>query len=187
MSSRHVLKTSSRHVFKKSSRHVFKSSSRHVFKTCLQHVFSVTIFRLLRLLKDVLKTSWKTKNCYVEDVLKTSSRHVLKTSSRRLKTNKCLLGLFPQSSFICSRGVKRLIISRYFWLFQGLTKIVVNFKIALGTRLSGTWKLHVESSKSCIVNFAISPSQVFLKGYEQISPEQLFCNEPFSQGRQNTF
>ena len=28
--------------------------------------------------QDVLKTSWKTKNCCAEDVLKTSSKHVLK-------------------------------------------------------------------------------------------------------------
>ena len=61
--------------------------------------------------------------------------------------------LFRQNSFICSRGVNMLIISRYFWFFQGLTKIVVNFKIALGTRLSGAWKFHVNDSKSCKVNF----------------------------------
>ena len=81
---------------------------------CLQHVFSVTIFRLPRCLEDVLKTfckyilktSWKTKNCYAEDVLKTSWRYVLKTSWRHvlktswrhvLKTSwrqtKCLLGM----------------------------------------------------------------------------------------------
>ena len=41
----------------------------------LQHVLSVTILRLPRRLEDVLKTSWKTKNCYAEDVLKTSWRH----------------------------------------------------------------------------------------------------------------
>ena len=50
----------------------------------LQDVFSVTIFRLPRrfqeVLRDVFKTSWKTRNYYVEEVLKTSSRHVLKTS-----------------------------------------------------------------------------------------------------------
>ena len=54
----------------------------------LQHVFSVTILPLPRRLKDVLKTScktsWKTKNCYVEDVLKTSWRHVLKTYWRHV-------------------------------------------------------------------------------------------------------
>ena len=74
---------------------------------CLQHVFSVTIFRLPRYLGDVLKTfckyvlktSWKTKNCYAEDVLKTSWRQVLNTSWRHvLKTSwrgtKCLLGIF---------------------------------------------------------------------------------------------
>ena len=48
----------------------------------LQHVFNVTILRLSRRLEDVLKTScksWKTKNCYAEDVFKTSWRHFLKT------------------------------------------------------------------------------------------------------------
>ena len=33
-----------------------------------------------------------TKNCYAEDVLKTSSRHVFKTSSRRLQDQQMLLG-----------------------------------------------------------------------------------------------
>ena len=49
-------------------------SSRHVFKTS-SRLFSVTIFRLPRrlqdVLRDVVKTSWKTKNCYAEDVLET--------------------------------------------------------------------------------------------------------------------
>ena len=48
----------------------------------LQHVLGVTIFRLPRRLYDVLsrrfqdifKTSWKTKNWYAKDVLKTSWR-----------------------------------------------------------------------------------------------------------------
>ena len=38
--------------------------------------------RLEDILQDVLKTFWKTKNCYAEDVLKTFWRHVLKTSWR---------------------------------------------------------------------------------------------------------
>ena len=82
-------------VFKRSSRHVFKTSSRRlerknfsssktswrrlqdVFKTCLQ---------------DVFKTSWKTKTCYAEDVLKTSSRHVLKTFLRLLEDQQMFAG-----------------------------------------------------------------------------------------------
>ena len=67
----------------------------------LHHVFSVKTLRLPRLLENVLKTSWrclkdilhnvfktscKTSwepiNCYAEDVLKISWRHVLKTSWR---------------------------------------------------------------------------------------------------------
>ena len=55
---------------------------------CLQHVFSVAIFGLPRRLQDVFKMSYKTKNCYTEDVSKTSSRHVFKTSSRRLGDKK---------------------------------------------------------------------------------------------------
>ena len=39
-----------------------------------QNVFSVTILRLPRHLKDILKTSWKTKKCYAEDVFMTSCR-----------------------------------------------------------------------------------------------------------------
>ena len=78
------IKRSSRHVFKKSSRCLqrnkfsFSKTSSRCLARCLQDVFA-------RRLQDVFKTSWKTKNCYAEDVLKTSSRHVL-------KTNKCLLG-----------------------------------------------------------------------------------------------
>ena len=97
-----ILKTSSRLVFKTSSRHAFKMSLRHIFKTswrCLQcNIFSSTKTasrrlkaswkmssrRLARCLQDVMKTSWETKNCYAEELLKTSWRHVLKTPSRRL-------------------------------------------------------------------------------------------------------
>ena len=44
----------------------------------LQEVLRITIIRLRRCLQDVFKrfcqTSWKTKTCYAEEVLKTSSR-----------------------------------------------------------------------------------------------------------------
>ena len=75
----------------------------------LENVFSVTIFclpgRLEDVLKtsckDVLKTSWKTKNCYVtlktsEDVFKTClTRRLQDMSSRRLQDVywECLLGI----------------------------------------------------------------------------------------------
>ena len=62
-----VFKTSSRHVFKKSSRRLqrnnfsfSKTSSRRLAR-CLQNVFKTS-------LQDVFKTSWKTQNCYAEDV-----------------------------------------------------------------------------------------------------------------------
>ena len=67
-------------VLKTSSRHVFKTSSRYVFKTCLQDFFKTSCEMSSRRLRnrsskrveDVFKTCWKTKNCYAEDVLKTS-------------------------------------------------------------------------------------------------------------------
>ena len=64
-----------------------------VFKICLKDISSASLQRnnfsssktswtrledaLQMRLEDVLKTSWKMKNCYAEDVLKTSWRHVL--------------------------------------------------------------------------------------------------------------
>ena len=47
---------------------------------------------LARFLQNVFKTSWKTKNCYSQDVLKRSSRHALKTSSRRLEDQQIFAG-----------------------------------------------------------------------------------------------
>ena len=90
MSSRHLQDMSSRCLQDMSSRHVFKTSSRHVFKTSSRLVFKMSSRRLQRnnflssetSSRRVCKTSWKTKNCYAEDVLKRSSRHVLKTSAR---------------------------------------------------------------------------------------------------------
>ena len=87
-----VLKMSSRQVFRTSSRHVFKTPSRRLQRNDFS-CFRTSLRRLVRCLQDIFKTSlqdvfkisWKTKNCYAEDVLKTPSRHVLKTS-------KCLLG-----------------------------------------------------------------------------------------------
>ena len=61
----------------------------------LQHVFSVTILRLPM-------TSWKTKNCYVQDVSKTSWRHILKTSWRNYgDKTKYLLGKSASNKSKC--------------------------------------------------------------------------------------
>ena len=89
----------SKHVSKASLRHVFKKSSRYIFKS-LEDLFSVTIFRLPRRLEDVLKKSWKTKNCYTEDVLKTTSRHVFRTSSRCLEDQQMFAGMCEFCSWL---------------------------------------------------------------------------------------
>ena len=91
-----VVKASSRHVFRTPSRHVVKTSWRRLHRNNfsssktssrrLQDVFA-------RCLQDIFETSWKTKNCYAEDVLKTSSRHILKTSWRRLQDQQMFAGL----------------------------------------------------------------------------------------------
>ena len=100
MSSRRICKTSSRCLgrrkivtLKTSWRRLEDMSWRRLEDMSwrrLQHVFSVTILRLPRHLQDVFKTSWKTKNCYAEDMLKTSSTCLEDV----LKTNKYLLGMF---------------------------------------------------------------------------------------------
>ena len=97
-------------VFQKCLQDIFKTSSRQVCKTSwrrLQHnnfSSSNTSWRILddvlkmsremssRRLQDVFKMSWKTKNYYAEVVLKTSSRHVLKASSRRLQDQQMFAG-----------------------------------------------------------------------------------------------
>ena len=62
--------------------------------------------RLEDILQDVLKTSWKTKNCYAEDVLKTCLEDVLKTCLEDvLKTlwrqTKYLLGISVSNKSKC--------------------------------------------------------------------------------------
>ena len=87
------LETSSRYDFRTSSRHIFKTSSRHAFKTPSRHVFKMSWRRLHCNNFSSSKTSWKTKNSDVEDVLKRFSRHVF-------KTNTCLLGRLHRNMFI---------------------------------------------------------------------------------------
>ena len=85
-----------RYRYKSPNKHllVLKTSWRHVLKTSSTHLprnnFSLFVFEdvLKTSWKMSCKTSWKTKNCYAEDVFKTSSRHFLKTSWRYvLKTS----------------------------------------------------------------------------------------------------
>ena len=52
------------------------------YKTSSTHLEDVLQRRLEDISQDILKTSWKTKNCYAEDVFKTPWRHI-----------KCLLGI----------------------------------------------------------------------------------------------
>ena len=88
-----VLKTSSRHFFKTSSRYIFKTSSKRLQRNNFSS--SKTSSRHLQdVLRDVFKTSWKTKNCYTRNVLKTLSRLVLKTSSRLLEDQQMFAGFY---------------------------------------------------------------------------------------------
>ena len=73
--------TSWRHLQDMSWRRLQDMSSRR-----LQEVFSVIVFSLPRCLQDVLREVLKTSsNCYAEDVLKMSSRHVLNFFSNLLQ------------------------------------------------------------------------------------------------------
>ena len=73
--------------------------------THLQNVFSVTIFCLPIRLEDALKTSWKTKNCYAEDMSWRRLQDVLET--------KCLLriSLSNKSNFESDKSISHISIS----------------------------------------------------------------------------
>ena len=51
-------------------------------------------------LQEIFKRSWKTKNCYAEDVWKASSRHVLKTNKCFLETLYFIFIWFRYISFL---------------------------------------------------------------------------------------
>ena len=117
MSWRDVLRTSLRHVFKTSSRRLQdmpSGSLQAMSLRRLEDVFSVTIFRLpkrlARYLQDVFKTSWKTKHCHAGGVLKTSSRNVSKTSSRRVEDQQMLAGKLWNWIFIGWKYVNKAIL-----------------------------------------------------------------------------
>ena len=93
----YLLKTSSRHLLKTSStRRQYNNflSSKYILNTSCKDVLK----RSWKLFEDISQVVLKTKNCNVEEVLKTSSRHVLKR--RRLlfcredvlETNKMFTG-----------------------------------------------------------------------------------------------
>ena len=106
-----VLKTSWRHILKTSLRHVFKTSPRPLqrnnfssFKTS-KNILKIHLEGVLKTsrkayLQDVFKTSCKMKSCYAEDALKTSWRHVLKTSSRLLEGQQMFAGKYCLKSKI---------------------------------------------------------------------------------------
>ena len=88
-----VLKTSFVFVFRRRLEDVFRRRLQDVFKTFwLRPIYSSWPYAFKDVFKTfwrrICKTSWKTKNCDAEDLLKTSPRHVLKTSSRRLEDQK---------------------------------------------------------------------------------------------------
>ena len=87
---------------------------------CLKHIFA-------RLLQDVFKTSstsWKTKNCYAGDVLKTSLRHVLNMSAKHL-------GDKQEISVSCNRYLNLYLTVHLRWIQNALILILSNFDICL--------------------------------------------------------
>ena len=97
-----VFKTCLQDVFKTCLQDIFKTCLQDVFKTCLQDVFKTSSAQQFFVFQDVLKT----KNCFAEDILETSSRHVLKTSWRRLEDQQIFAGsLFFKQAYCYLRCV----------------------------------------------------------------------------------
>ena len=99
-----------------------------------------------RRLQGMLKTSWKMKNGNTEDVLKTYSRHVFKTSSRCLEGQQMFAGSvgpkfvfekikfkvlhYIQHDFICQRLGFRLSCPKFSYQ---LVTVIVDYEILLRT------------------------------------------------------
>ena len=99
-----------------------------------------------RRLQGVLKTSWKMKNGNTEDVLKTCSRHVFKTSSRCLEDQQMFAGSvgpkfvfekikfkvlhYIQHDFICQRLGFRLSCPKSSYQ---LVTVILDYEILLRT------------------------------------------------------
>ena len=106
-----VLKMSSKHVLRTSWRYLQRnnfSSCKYIFKTSWMHLQDMSF-------EYILKKSWKTRNCSVEDFFKTSWRHLQDVSRNRvsdvLKTNKMFTGKESISVSNKSGSAKRYKIS----------------------------------------------------------------------------
>ena len=82
--------------------------------------------------RSIFKTFLKTKNCYAEEVLKTSSRHVLNTFSRRLEDRQMFAGLLHfhlKILFILRRTVRiALLALSHSSLFLNLNCLLLEIK-----------------------------------------------------------
>ena len=126
-SSRRLEETSWRRLAKTFWRRLWKRSWKHVLedvlKTSWKRLEDVSRKRFedvfgrglantsWRRLEDILKTSWKIKNCYAEDVFQTSSRRLQDV----LENKKCLLG-----NIIKIQTCKRFISS---WINEDIRQI----------------------------------------------------------------
>ena len=75
-----------------------------VFKTCLQDIFLKTSWKLRKILKDVLKASWRRiLQTRLEDVLEDEKLLHWRSIQDVLENRKCLLGaVWLWQSFVCN-------------------------------------------------------------------------------------
>ena len=113
MSSRRLQDMSSRRLQDMSSRHVFKKSSRHLQRNNFSSS-NTSSRHLARCLQDV-KTFWKTKNCYAEDILRSYAKDM---SWRRLQdqqmfARKYLMSLKSNITYIFSHNNAKIKVNSY--------------------------------------------------------------------------
>ena len=98
---------------------IFKTPSRlpRMFWKCLQDVFKTSQ-------KTKNCTSWKTKNCYAQDIFKISLRHALKMLSRCLVDHQTFGGLILFMNFLFLDTVTSLYIC--FSAIHGILKLCLD-------------------------------------------------------------
>ena len=124
-------------VFKTSSRRLCKASSRR--------------------LQNIFKTSWKTKDCYAEDVLK--------TSSRRVQDQKMFAGIYL--------GKKQLITVQIFQIFECSGQ---NLLILYGSSFASIF-IFVTHNSPVKLTFKLIYFLLYIKGSHQSSNfENFMCS-----------